>query len=42
MTTLRNPAINTPHSTGHRNITAGPREVSYEPFTRPLTLLGIG
>jgi predicted transposase YbfD/YdcC len=41
MATLRNLAINVLRSAGHRNIAAGLRHVSYEPFTRPLDLLGI-
>ncbi|MGW4031695.1 ISAs1 family transposase [Streptomyces sp. NPDC004838] len=41
MATLRNLAINTLRDAGHRNIAAALREVSYEPFTRPLKLLGI-
>ncbi|WP_237529310.1 transposase [Streptomyces sp. SID5770] len=39
MATLRNLAINTLRDAGHRSIAAGLREVSYEPFTRPLDLL---
>ncbi|MFD5514005.1 hypothetical protein ACFWIB_40810 [Streptomyces sp. NPDC127051] len=39
--TLRNPAVNTLRDTGHHNIAAGLREVSYTPFTRPLDLLGL-
>lgn len=42
MATLRNLAINTLRAAGHRNIAAALREVSYEPFTRPLKLLSIG
>ncbi|MGW3179372.1 ISAs1 family transposase, partial [Kitasatospora sp. NPDC001119] len=38
MATLRNLAINTPRQHGHRNIAAGLRHASYEPFTRPLNL----
>ncbi|MEY9842789.1 ISAs1 family transposase [Streptacidiphilus sp. EB103A] len=41
MATLRNLAINTLRAAGHRNIAAGIRHSSYEPFTRPLDLLGI-
>ncbi|WP_404868093.1 ISAs1 family transposase [Kitasatospora griseola] len=41
MATLRNLAINTLRAAGHRNIAAGLRHVSYDPFTRPLDLLGI-
>ncbi|MFD3842123.1 ISAs1 family transposase [Streptomyces sp. NPDC058642] len=41
MATLRNLAINTLRAAGHRSIAAGIRHVSYEPFTRPLDLLGI-
>lgn len=41
MATLRNLAINTLRAAGHRNIAAGIRHASYEPFTRPLDLLGI-
>ncbi|GJF33470.1 hypothetical protein KNE206_61700 [Kitasatospora sp. NE20-6] len=41
MATLRNLAINTLRTAGHRNIAAGLRHASYEPFTRPLDLLGI-
>jgi predicted transposase YbfD/YdcC len=39
MATLRNLAINTLRDAGHSSIAAGLREVSYEPFTRPLDLL---
>ncbi|MFJ5034455.1 ISAs1 family transposase [Streptomyces sp. NPDC088560] len=42
MATLRNLAINALRAAGHRNIAAGLRHASYEPFTRPLHLLGIG
>ncbi|MFE1382963.1 ISAs1 family transposase [Streptomyces sp. NPDC058740] len=38
---LRNLAINTLRAAGHQNIAAGLRHASYEPFTRPLDLLGI-
>ncbi|WP_231607809.1 ISAs1 family transposase [Streptacidiphilus albus] len=41
MATLRNLAINTLRDAGHHNIAAGLRHTSYEPFTRPLDLLGI-
>ncbi|MBO4252452.1 ISAs1 family transposase [Streptomyces griseorubiginosus] len=41
MSTLRNLAINALRAAGHRNIAAGIRHVSYEPFTRPLDLLDI-
>lgn len=35
MATLRNLAINQLRKHGHTSITAGLREMSYEPFTRP-------
>jgi hypothetical protein len=41
MASLRNLAINTLRDAGHSNIAAGLRHTSYEPFTRPLDLLGI-
>ncbi|MFD9631628.1 ISAs1 family transposase [Streptomyces violascens] len=41
MATLRNLAINKLREHGHTDIAAGLREMSYEPFTRPLDLLGI-
>ncbi|MBC3842122.1 ISAs1 family transposase [Streptacidiphilus sp. 4-A2] len=41
MATLRNLAINTLRDAGHSNIAAGLRHASYEPFNRPLDLLGI-
>ncbi|MFD5463946.1 ISAs1 family transposase [Kitasatospora sp. NPDC127059] len=41
MATLRNLAINTLRRHGHRNIAAGLRHASYEPFSRPLDLLGL-
>ncbi|MFD0256993.1 transposase [Kitasatospora indigofera] len=41
MATLRNLAINTLRTAGHRNIAAGLRHNSYEPFTRPLDPLSI-
>ncbi|MEU2834953.1 hypothetical protein ABZ667_41035 [Streptomyces lavendulae] len=39
MATFRNLAINTLRSAGYRNIAAGLREVSYQPFTHPIDLL---
>lgn len=41
MASLWNLAINTLHDTEHRNIAGGLRHASYEPFIRPLHLLGI-
>jgi hypothetical protein len=41
MATLRGFAINCLRAAGHHNIAAGLREMSYEPFTRPLALLGL-
>ncbi|WP_331734443.1 hypothetical protein [Streptomyces sp. NBC_00887] len=41
MATLRNLAINKLRAAGHRNIAAGLRHTSYEPFIRPLDLLGL-
>jgi predicted transposase YbfD/YdcC len=41
MATLRNLAINMLRQHGHRNIAAGLRHASYDPFSRPLDLLGI-
>ncbi|MFE1045457.1 ISAs1 family transposase [Streptomyces olivaceus] len=41
MATLRNLAINRLREHGHTSIAAGLREMSYEPFTRPLDLLGV-
>jgi predicted transposase YbfD/YdcC len=41
MATLRNLAFNALRAAGHRNIAAGLRHASYEPFSRPLDLLGI-
>ncbi|WP_412079166.1 ISAs1 family transposase [Streptomyces xanthophaeus] len=41
MATLRSFAINQLRAAGHTNIAAGLREMSYEPFRRPLGLLGI-
>jgi predicted transposase YbfD/YdcC len=38
MATLRNFAINQLRAEGHTNIAAGLREMSYEPFRRPLDL----
>ena len=40
MTTLRNSATSTLRDAGHRSITAGLREVSHTPFTRPPDLHG--
>lgn len=42
MATLRSFAINHLRNAGHTNIAAGIREMSYEPFIRPLDLLKIG
>jgi predicted transposase YbfD/YdcC len=39
MAMLRNLAISTLRAAGHHSIAAGLREVSYQPFTRPLDLL---
>jgi hypothetical protein len=39
--TLRSFAINCLRAAGHHNIAAGLREMSYEPFPRPLALLGL-
>ncbi|MFI8105862.1 hypothetical protein [Streptomyces sp. NPDC086023] len=39
MATIRNLAISTMRSAGHRSIAPAPREVSDTPFTRPLNLL---
>ena len=39
--TLRNFAINRLRAAGHTIIAAAPRDMSYEPFTRPLDLLKI-
>ncbi|WAL76265.1 ISAs1 family transposase [Kitasatospora sp. YST-16] len=41
MATLRNLAINSLRTAGHRSIAADLRHASYEPFTRPLDLRGI-
>ncbi|MFD5513634.1 ISAs1 family transposase, partial [Streptomyces sp. NPDC127051] len=41
MATLRSLAINKLREHGHASIAAGLRDTSYEPFTRPLDLLGI-
>jgi predicted transposase YbfD/YdcC len=41
MATLRSFAINVLRAAGHTNIAAGIREMSYEPFRRPLDLLGL-
>ncbi|MFD4577666.1 ISAs1 family transposase, partial [Streptomyces sp. NPDC058417] len=41
LATLRNLTINAHRDAGHTNIAAGLRDTSYEPFTRPLKLLGI-
>lgn len=41
MATLRNLAINKLREHGHTSIAAGVREMSYEPFTRPLDPLGV-
>lgn len=41
MATLRNQAVNVLRENGHTNIAAGRRHVSYDPFNRPLNLLGI-
>lgn len=41
MATLRSFAINCLRADGHHNIAAGLRELSYEPFTRPLALRGL-
>jgi predicted transposase YbfD/YdcC len=42
MATLRNFAINHLREAGHTNIAAAIREMSYDPFVRPLDLLKIG
>ncbi|MEU1599907.1 ISAs1 family transposase [Streptomyces sp. NPDC005708] len=42
MATLRSFAINYLRAAGHTNIAAALRDMSYEPFTRPLDLLKIG
>ncbi|WP_234367286.1 ISAs1 family transposase [Streptomyces pluripotens] len=41
MATLRSFAINTLRASGHANIAAGLREMSYDGFRRPLDLLGL-
>ncbi|MDX3556666.1 ISAs1 family transposase [Streptomyces europaeiscabiei] len=41
MATLRSFAINQLQGAGHPNIAAGLREMSYQPFHRPLDLLGL-
>ncbi|MBB5939241.1 putative transposase YbfD/YdcC [Streptomyces zagrosensis] len=41
MATLRSFAINLLRAAGHTNVAAALREMSYEPFRRPLDLLGI-
>ncbi|MEC4019185.1 ISAs1 family transposase [Streptomyces sp. H27-D2] len=41
MATLRSLAINLLRADGHTNIAAGLRHMSYEPFNRPLDILGI-
>ncbi|WP_328939761.1 ISAs1 family transposase [Streptomyces tauricus] len=41
MATLRSFAINQLRGAGHPNIAAGLREMSYQPFHRPLDLLGL-
>ena len=41
MATLRSFAINQLRAAGHTNIAAGLREMSFRPFERPLTLLGL-
>jgi predicted transposase YbfD/YdcC len=41
MATLRSFAINRLRAAGHANIAAGLREMSYEPFRRPLALLDL-
>jgi hypothetical protein len=41
MATLRSFAISQLRAVGHTNIAAGLREMSYEPFRRPLDLLGL-
>lgn len=42
MATFRNFEINRLREAGHTNITAAIREMSYDPFVRPLDLLKIG
>ncbi|MGP8304317.1 hypothetical protein ACTPOK_41765 [Streptomyces inhibens] len=41
MATLRSFAINLMRAAGHTNIAAALREMSYEPFSRPLDLLDL-
>jgi hypothetical protein len=41
MATLRSFAINQLRAAGHPNIAAGLRDMSYDPFHRPLDLLSI-
>ncbi|MFE9139510.1 hypothetical protein [Streptomyces sp. NPDC007355] len=41
MATLHSFAINQLRTAGHINIAAALREMSYEPFTRPLDLIGL-
>ncbi|MEV0638959.1 transposase [Streptomyces sp. NPDC050619] len=41
MATLRSFAINRLRAAGHHTIAAGLRDLPYEPFTRPLALLGL-
>jgi predicted transposase YbfD/YdcC len=41
MATLRNLPINKLREHGHPNIAAALREMPYQPFTRPLDLLGV-
>ncbi|MCC9705477.1 hypothetical protein E4N62_09505 [Streptomyces sp. MNU76] len=39
--TLRSFAVNQLGTAGHTHIAAGLREMSYQPFTRPLALIGL-
>ncbi|MFG2629370.1 hypothetical protein [Streptomyces sp. NPDC048473] len=41
MATFRSFAINTLRASGHTNIAAGLREMSYDSFCRPLDLIGL-
>jgi predicted transposase YbfD/YdcC len=41
MATLRNFAISTLRTAGHRSIAAGPRHLSYQAHSRPLDLMGL-
>ncbi|MFD7284241.1 ISAs1 family transposase [Streptomyces sp. NPDC059862] len=41
MATLRSFAISTLRAAGHRSIAASLREISYQPFTHPLDLIGL-